>query len=84
MIEAAANQTAGDFFAKFSEVVGAGGAGVGTPAEVTPADPIAADATAAMGASVGKVAGAASPSKMWIWVVAGAVVIAAIVLAIAL
>jgi carbon monoxide dehydrogenase subunit G len=84
LIEAAANQTASEFFTKFSEVVGAGSAGVGVPSDVTPAEPIAADATAAMGASVGKAAAAASPSRLWIWVVAGAVVVAAVVLAIAL
>ncbi|HEY1723498.1 MAG TPA: carbon monoxide dehydrogenase subunit G [Magnetospirillaceae bacterium] len=77
LIEAAANQTAGEFFSKFSDVVGGGA----TPEM---ADPIAADAAAALGEPAAKVAAAASPSRMWIWVVAGAVVIAAIVLAIAL
>jgi hypothetical protein len=84
LIESAANQQATEFFAKFSELVSAAGVGVGVPSDVTPADPIAADATAALGATMGKAAAAASPSRMWIWVVVGAVVIAAVVLAIAL
>ncbi len=77
LIEAAANQTAEGFFAKFSELVSAGE----TPAAVT-ADPVAADAAPA-GLPATKAAGARS-SHTWIWVAAGVVVVAAIVLAIVL
>lgn len=71
LIEAAANQTAGEFFAKFSELVSAGGAGA-APAEAA-AVSVASAAPAA-----------AKKSNTWIWIAAGVVVVAAIVLAIAL
>jgi carbon monoxide dehydrogenase subunit G len=74
LVEAAANQTAEGFFAKFSELVSAGGAAPSgaAPAEsAAPAGEAAAPAPAAAGGS----------SRMWIWIAAGVVVVAAIVLA---
>jgi carbon monoxide dehydrogenase subunit G len=70
LIEAAANQTAGEFFAKFSELMAAGSAAAPAPDGTAASAPAAAPAAPSPGAS-----------RLWWWVAAGVVVVAVIVLA---
>jgi carbon monoxide dehydrogenase subunit G len=76
LVEAAANQTAEGFFARFSDLVVAGGATAAAQPGAAAAEP--ATALSPPAATAG---GPSKGQRLWWWIAAGAVVIAIIVLA---